>query len=109
MQLLLELFNATISREQAQYQELLDRARECIEFIVSQPPIEIPENSPADNAFDPYISRRLNTSVPIRVITLPPLQETWKRVATFLDGLQEMKALVQTHNPTTWEVRVPFR
>ncbi|KAF6764625.1 Mak10 subunit, NatC N-terminal acetyltransferase-domain-containing protein [Ephemerocybe angulata] len=106
---LLELLNTNLCRLHVKYQSLLDQARDCFLYLESQPPVEISKDSAAHSAFDPYISRRLNTSVPVRVIPLGPPSETWDRVRALIESLQEVKTLTLCQNPTTWEIAGKLR
>lgn len=103
-QTLLEMYNTTVNRYHTEYQILLDRARDCFGYLVSQPPIQISADSPVHAAFDPYISRRLSTNVPVRVIPLMPEKDVWDGLGKLLESLQETKTLVLCHHPRTWEV-----
>ena len=87
-----------VCKHHADYQNLLNRARECLEYITSEPDIQVPDNSPARAAFDPYISRRLNTCVPVRIVPVVTGEMNWSTLRSFLDGLQEMTTLVVRHH-----------
>ncbi|KAJ2914192.1 hypothetical protein MD484_g6206, partial [Candolleomyces efflorescens] len=101
---LLELYDMDVCKHHADYQNLLNRARECLEYITSEPDIQVPDNSPARAAFDPYISRRLNTCVPVRIVPVVTGEMNWSTLRSFLDGLQEMTTLVVRHHLSIWEV-----
>ncbi|EAU81853.1 hypothetical protein CC1G_06064 [Coprinopsis cinerea okayama7 len=100
---LLELFNLEPTKNRSQYQSLLDDAQTFITDITSQPPPTLSPSSPAYLVFDPYISRRLNTCVPVRVIPTPTHEETWKALGAFLEGLRELSLLVDRPCLATWE------
>lgn len=97
-----------VCKHHGEYQNLLNRARECLEYITSEPDIQVPDNSPAHAAFDPYISRRLNTCVPVRIVPVVTGEMNWSVLRSFLDGLQEMTLLVVYHHLSIWEVFVSY-
>ncbi|KAG6808092.1 hypothetical protein H0H93_000582, partial [Arthromyces matolae] len=87
-----------------EFQHLIDETREHLSLIRSHPAPEPDTSSPALQAFDPCISRRLKTIVPLRVLPIPPPEDTWKAVDRLLDGWQEACLLAQAHSLSTWEV-----
>jgi len=54
--------------------------------------------------FDPYITRRLFTFMPLRVLELPPQERTWEVLRSLFDGLEELHELIGATNVTTWQV-----
>jgi len=80
----------------------------CEEFLGQLSLHPIPEpytGSVAHCAFDPYVSKRLETAVPIRVLPIGSPGETWQVISLFLKGLRETSQLAARHNLTTWKVR----
>ncbi|KAG7086374.1 hypothetical protein E1B28_002334 [Marasmius oreades] len=73
------------------------------------PPPDPLEDSLARRAFNPYISRRLNTFLPIRVLELPSSSESWENWGNFLGGYGEMVALSETHEVLSWELVANLR
>jgi hypothetical protein len=69
-----------------------------------KPSPEPATDSVARMAFDPYITRRLFAFMPLRVLELPPQDRTWKALATFFSGLDELYELTGATNVTTWQV-----
>ncbi|KAG5640738.1 hypothetical protein DXG03_007367 [Asterophora parasitica] len=54
-------------------------------------------------AQESYYEKRLKTFVPLRVIPVPPPEDTWRAVDALLDGWQEASLLAQAHSLATWE------
>jgi N-alpha-acetyltransferase 35, NatC auxiliary subunit len=88
--------------------QLLQEAQRNLSIIRSYPAFEPPEDSPAYAAFDPYVARRLNTFMPVRVVELPSRQETWAKLQNLLEGLDELIRLSEITDVATWDVSVPF-
>lgn len=91
--------------DQAQFQDLIKLARGQLAVIRAHPSPEPTPDSPAHLAFDPTFARNLNTFVPLRVIPVPTVGDTWKWIDALLDGWQELSLLSQTTSITTWDVR----
>lgn len=96
---------ADVFSNPAEYQSLIDSAREQLMLIRSHPSPQPGASSPALHAFDPSIARLLKTNVPLRVLSIPLPEETWKAIDRLLDGWQEACLLAQAHCLSTWEVR----
>ena len=56
-------------------------------------------------AFDPFITRRLHSFMPLRVIEMSPQEEVWGSVEAFCSGLQELYHLSGIASLCTWEVK----
>jgi len=84
--------------------DLIVDARQQLNFIRSNPIPDLNLSSPARLAFDPCIGGRLKTFVPLRIISVPPLEKTWEAIDALLDGWKELSLLANTHNLSTWEV-----
>ncbi|KAG5721407.1 N-alpha-acetyltransferase, 35 NatC auxiliary subunit [Termitomyces sp. T112] len=101
---ILQLMQVDVFSSPSDYQNLIDSAREQLMLIRSYPSPEPGTVSPALHAFDPYIARLLKTNVPLRVLSIPPSEETWKAIDRLLDGWQEACLLAQAHCLSTWEI-----
>ncbi|KAG5650935.1 hypothetical protein H0H81_010490 [Sphagnurus paluster] len=99
-----ELYCERSPTSSAYYQNFLDLAKEQLMIIRSHPSPEPGSSSPAHHAFDPCIARRLKTFVPLRVIPVPPQEDTWKAVEATLNGWQEVSLLAHAHALSTWEI-----
>ncbi|THV06920.1 hypothetical protein K435DRAFT_960172 [Dendrothele bispora CBS 962.96] len=101
---LLKLQENNVFHDPATFRQLLFDARGLLSHIkVSTVPAP-PENSPAHTAFDPYVARRLNTFMPIRVVELPPQEETWVKLQDWLDGWEELVTLAKIGDVSTWNI-----
>ncbi|KAJ7063693.1 Mak10 subunit, NatC N-terminal acetyltransferase-domain-containing protein [Mycena amicta] len=100
---LLQLMDSNIFRSPSNFMQLIGIARNHLKTVQSYPAPEPATGSVAHLAFDPYIARKLNSSVPIRVIPLPPIAETWLTVEALLDGWEELRLLSLTTTVSTWE------
>lgn len=87
------------------FPELINQAREHLHSIRVHPSPEPDPDSPARRAFDPYVARRLNTFIPIRVIDVPTAEDTWSAMDRFLEGWEELSVLSLTGEISTWDVR----
>ncbi len=95
--------NANVFADLAYFQALIFQARDALHYLREHPAPTPPPSSPAHLAFDPYIARRLICFIPIRVLTLPPMDETWRALELMLDGWHEMSLLSVARNVSTWE------
>ncbi|EIM82360.1 Mak10-domain-containing protein [Stereum hirsutum FP-91666 SS1] len=112
--ILLELFSLDPTLDRLRYQRHLAQARHHLHEIRYRPsppapsssssPSDPSSESPALHAFDPYITRRLNSYMPLKVLELPEMEETWKRVERLLDGLEEVCEMVGVGNLMTWKI-----
>ncbi|ESK85192.1 amino-acid n-acetyltransferase subunit [Moniliophthora roreri MCA 2997] len=102
---ILELMEHDIYHDKERFRHLLRDARRYLDEIRSQTSIPEPsQDSPARKAFDPYIAGRLNTFLPIRVVELPAIEDSWSAWNNFLDGWEETLVLSDTKEITSWEV-----
>ena len=104
--ILLRLMTTNLFDHLAQFQSLLFQARELLVYLRAHPSPVPDSQSPAHLAFDPYISRRLITFIPVRVLTLPPIDQTWNSLEKMIDGWHEMSLLSVSRNISTWEASV---
>ncbi|KAG6916900.1 hypothetical protein DXG01_004733 [Tephrocybe rancida] len=100
----LHLMQADVFSNPSEYQNLIDQAREQLMIIRSHPSPQPEASSPALHAFDPCIARCLKTVVPLRVLSLPPPEDTWNAIDRILDGWQELCLLAQAHCLSTWKM-----
>ncbi|KAI0062099.1 Mak10-domain-containing protein [Artomyces pyxidatus] len=102
---LIELFRLHPIEDGSRFQTVLSTTTAILQAIHNRPPIPSPNSSsPAVLAFDPYITRRLSSIMPLRVLELPPLETTWAALASLLRGLSEVGTLVGTPSLMTWKV-----
>ncbi|KAJ7215317.1 Mak10 subunit, NatC N-terminal acetyltransferase-domain-containing protein [Mycena haematopus] len=101
---LLQVMDANIFKAPADFLDLVNVARNHLHTVRTYPSPDLGPESPARLAFDPYIARKLNTTVPIRVIDVPPVTETWQSIDALLDGWEELRLLSLTVNVSTWEL-----
>ncbi|KAG6817045.1 hypothetical protein H0H87_000457 [Tephrocybe sp. NHM501043] len=92
-----------LHRTTNKYQTLIDAAREQLMIIRSHPASSPDPPSAALHSFDSSIARSLKTIVPIRILPIPPPEDTWNSVERLLDGWQELSLLAQAHSLSTWE------
>ncbi|KAJ7891358.1 Mak10 subunit, NatC N-terminal acetyltransferase-domain-containing protein [Mycena olivaceomarginata] len=101
---LLQLMDANIFKTPSDFLDLINVARNHLKTVRTYPsPAPGPEST-AHLAFDPYIARKLNSTVPIRVIDVPPVSEAWDSIDVLLDGWEEQRLLSLTANVSTWEL-----
>ena len=106
-QTLLELMDRRddVFKDQIGFKRILDSCQHLFQQMRSRPPPHDPPIvSAATKAFDPYISRRLNTFLPIRVIELPNPSQSWDNWMNFIEGCGDYLALSQTQEVASWEV-----
>jgi hypothetical protein len=96
--------DANIFKTPSDFLDLINVARNHLKTVRTYPsPAPGPEST-AHLVFDPYIARKLNSTVPIRVIDVPPVSEAWDSIDVLLDGWEEQRLLSLTANVSTWEV-----
>lgn len=100
---LLEIINLSLPRER----EILElKRRDAVSLlgrIELRPPPEPASDSVARTGFDPYITRRLFAFMPLRVLELPPQEQTWRTLRSLFIGLEELYELTGATNLTTWQ------
>ncbi|KAJ6567144.1 Mak10 subunit, NatC N-terminal acetyltransferase-domain-containing protein [Mycena capillaripes] len=101
---LLQLMDANIFKSPSDFLNLINVARNHLRTVQTYPSPDLGPESTAHLAFDPYIARKLNSSVPIRVIDVPPVTQTWDAIDILLDGWEEQRLLSLTSNVSTWEM-----
>lgn len=98
--------NLDVYKNHARFQELLSTAREHLQFTRTHlSPEPIPGSIPY-LSFDPYIARRLNSFIPLRVLDIPGHEQTCNTIEALLDGWYELSLLSITKDISTWEVIV---
>ncbi|KAK7035942.1 Mak10 subunit, NatC N-terminal acetyltransferase-domain-containing protein [Favolaschia claudopus] len=101
---LLQLMDANIFKAPSEFLDLINIVRSHLKTVRTSPSPDPGSDATARLAFDPYIARKLNSSVPIRVIEIPPVSEAWQSVDALLDGWEEQRLLSLTTNVSTWEL-----
>ncbi|KAI0263774.1 Mak10 subunit, NatC N-terminal acetyltransferase-domain-containing protein [Gloeopeniophorella convolvens] len=101
---MLDLLRVSPSRDQSTFLALLQRARDCLREIRSTPLPEPSSDSPAVVAFDPHITRKLSSFMPLRAHRLPPQELAWNALADLLDGWAEVCRLSAVASLTTWKI-----
>lgn len=96
--------DASIFKSPSDFLDLINIARNHLRTVQTYPSPDLGPESAAQLGFDPYIARKLNSSVPIRVIDVPPVTQTWDAIELLLDGWEEQRLLSLTYNVSTWEV-----
>ncbi|KAJ3569987.1 hypothetical protein NP233_g4697 [Leucocoprinus birnbaumii] len=100
----LQLLDTNVHQSPAQFKGYIDNCQEFLRQLASQPIPEPRQESVARLAFDPYVSKQLNTAVPIRVLPIGSSEETWRTFHVFFEDLKETSRLATTHSLTTWKV-----
>ncbi|KAJ7145006.1 Mak10 subunit, NatC N-terminal acetyltransferase-domain-containing protein [Mycena crocata] len=100
---LLQTMDANIFKSPSNFLDLVNIARNHLKTVRAYPSLDLGHTSTAHLAFDPYIARKLNSTVPIRVIDVPAITETWDAIDALLDGWEEQRLLSLTANVSTWE------
>ncbi|KAJ7184549.1 Mak10 subunit, NatC N-terminal acetyltransferase-domain-containing protein [Mycena filopes] len=101
---LLQAMDANIFKAPSDFLDLINVARNHLQTVRTHPAAEPAPDSPAHLAFDPYIARKLNSNVPLRVIDVPPVTETWDSLDALLDNWEEQRLLSLTATVATWEL-----
>ncbi|KAK7438437.1 N-alpha-acetyltransferase, non-catalitic subunit [Stygiomarasmius scandens] len=102
--MLLRLMEHNVHSDVARFRQVLFEAQRLLSIMKNSSISEPSDNSPANAAFDPYIARRLNTFMPIRVIELPTMEETWAKLENWLNGWEELTRLAQIGDVSSWDV-----
>lgn len=93
-----------VHKDPRKLQTLLSTAKQYLNTIRNHPSPDPSPTSPAHLAFDPHLARLLTCSVPLRILDVPPISETWGSLTRFLDDWVEIGNLSVAHNLVTWEV-----
>ncbi|KAJ7932709.1 Mak10 subunit, NatC N-terminal acetyltransferase-domain-containing protein [Mycena leptocephala] len=101
---LLQIMDANIFKSPSDFLDLINVARNHLRTVQTYPSPNLGPESTAHLAFDPYIARKLNSTVPIRVIDVPAATEAWASLDVLLDGWEEQRLLSMTANVSTWEI-----
>ena len=109
MQTIVELFRINQAEELDEMRPLVIIAKNILRRIQASPKREPKLSSAALNAFDPRVTRRLHTVVPIRVLDLPSQQQVWKSVEDLLDGWESISHLHDVHSLGSWKVHRSLR
>lgn len=101
---ILQLMQMEVFSDQAQFQDLINVAHGHLTITRTHPSPEPGPDSPVHLVFDSTFARHLNTLVPLRIISAPTLEDTWKRIDALLDGWQELSLLSQATDISTWDI-----
>ncbi|KAF7353855.1 hypothetical protein MVEN_01071100 [Mycena venus] len=101
---LLQIMDANIFKAPSDFLDLINIARNHLKTVRAYPSPDLGPESTAHLAFDPYIARKLNSTVPIRVIDVPSVTKMWHSIDVLLDGWEEQRLLSLTANVSTWEL-----
>ncbi|EPQ50584.1 hypothetical protein GLOTRDRAFT_118272 [Gloeophyllum trabeum ATCC 11539] len=101
---MLELMTLNLPEDHDKLQTCLATARDLLQGFRSRP-IRTPHpGSPAHLVFDPYVTRRLHSFMPLRPMQLPPQEETWNSLEAALDNWQELYYLCTITSMSTWKI-----
>ncbi|PPQ78350.1 hypothetical protein CVT25_011633 [Psilocybe cyanescens] len=101
---MLQVMSTEPSKDRSEFQKLVLRAHDHLHTVESSSPPEYEPGSIIQLAFDPYIGRRLQTATPIRIVTPPAFDDTYKGLHHFIDGLYEVSMLDTCDQLSTWEI-----
>ncbi|KAI0046941.1 Mak10-domain-containing protein [Auriscalpium vulgare] len=102
---LLELFRLDPIADRPQFATLLATASTLLQSIRSRPEIPPPgRDSAGFLAFDPHITRRLNSFMPLRVLSIPDQDTSWDALESLLRGWADLCDLTDGENLLTWKV-----
>ncbi|KAJ6630303.1 Mak10 subunit, NatC N-terminal acetyltransferase-domain-containing protein [Mycena sp. CBHHK59/15] len=101
---LLQSIDVNIFKSPSDFLILINAARNHLRTVRAYPSPDLAPESAARLAFDPYIARKLNSTVPIRVVEVPSVTQTWDDIDALLDGWEEQRLLSLTSNISTWEI-----
>ena len=102
---MLNLFRQHPSKDREHFLVLLCSAREYLQSVrLNLPPEPVP-HSPVTFAFDPRITRKLNSFVPLRAHQLPPQDLAWDALADMFDGWAEICKISSVTSLSAWKVR----
>jgi N-alpha-acetyltransferase 35, NatC auxiliary subunit len=102
---MVNLFRHHPFKDREHFSELLGLARDYLNNVRSNLPPELAPHSPATLAFDPRITRRLNSFMPLRSHCLPPQDRAWAALAGFFDGWAEICKISAIASLATWKVK----
>ncbi|KAL5490669.1 MAK10 [Sanghuangporus weigelae] len=100
--ILLRLFSLEMPRKLPFAVPLLAEARQLLALVRGQTIPPPPEGSPALHVFDPRITRRLHSIMPMRPLIIPPQADTWKAVEGLLDGWEMVYQLSNCETLLAW-------
>lgn len=101
---MLNLFRHHPSKDREQFLVLLCSARECLQNVRSNLPPEPAPHSPATFTFDPRITRKLNSFMPLRAHQLPPQDFAWDALADMFDGWAEICKISAVASLSAWKI-----
>ena len=102
---MLNLFRHHPSKDLEYFLALLCSARERLQKARAKVPPEPVPHSPAAFAFDPRITRKLNSFMPLRSHQLPPQDRAWDALADMFDGWAKVCKISAVASLSAWKVR----
>ncbi|KDQ34122.1 hypothetical protein PLEOSDRAFT_1052887 [Pleurotus ostreatus PC15] len=100
----LQMLGLDVHKDTHKLQILLSTAKQHLTTIRNYPSPEPSPTSPAHLAFDPHLARLLTCSVPLRILDVPHIIDTWDSLTRFLDDWVEIGKLSSAQNLATWEL-----
>ncbi|KAH8100300.1 Mak10-domain-containing protein [Cristinia sonorae] len=102
---LLELLRLRLPTDLQKTKPLILMTRNILRRIRSRPEIIAPPpTSLASDAFDPHITRRLHSFIPIRIVELPTQEQTWDTIEALLQGWETLEHLLASHSLFAWNI-----
>ncbi|KZT18829.1 Mak10-domain-containing protein [Neolentinus lepideus HHB14362 ss-1] len=101
---MIELITLHLPEDHDKLQAHLTTAQGLLKGFKSRPVPAPPPHSPAHLVFDPYVTRRLHSFIPLRPIQLPAQEKAWEGIEAALDGWQELYYLSTVTSVTTWKM-----
>ncbi|KAH9033987.1 Mak10-domain-containing protein [Lactarius deliciosus] len=101
---MLNLFRHHPSKDREQFLVLLFSARQCLQKVRSVLTPEPAPHSPANFAFDPRITRKLNSFMPLRPHRLPPQDLAWDALADMFGGFAQVCKVSAVASLSAWKI-----
>ncbi|KAH9939576.1 Mak10-domain-containing protein [Amylocystis lapponica] len=100
---ILQLLKLDYTFNQTARRSLISASRERLQRISArdlEPPCP---GSPAFSTFDPHITRRIPNFMPVRVIELMTMHETWAAIHALFAGWEQLCDLLDSPSISSWE------
>ncbi|TDL18511.1 Mak10-domain-containing protein [Rickenella mellea] len=101
---ILKIFSLDITTKAISIGPLLLEARRHLEYVLTHPIPTPSASSPAHEAFDPFITRKLHSVMPLKPLLLPPQEDVWISLQGLLDGCEELSKAASCECLLAWEV-----
>jgi hypothetical protein len=106
VQALLTALYYSLPHDRVKVRAALRQARAHLKDIRTwQSPSPPEAGSPLVHTFDPAIIRRLTSVLPIRLVELPPQEETWRHAEAMIAGIEEACLLNESTSIPAVKVR----